>query len=185
MAHGNLVHLLRHGQYTRDPDRGDGPLTALGRRQARRAAARLCECRIAKLYSSDVQRARETAEIVAERLPGISVTAIPLLREMLPTRVPGLHVPLQSRRHAQQRIDKLIGRFFSRPPTVGDTVLVCHGNLIRALLCRMLGMPITRWRELGALHCSVTSFSFGEGGGAQLQCFNDSGHLSVALRTSM
>jgi len=184
MASGNFIHLLRHGQYVRDPDRDDGPLTTVGRRQARRAAARLCECRVARLYSSDLQRARETAEVLAGRLPEISVTALPILREMLPTRVPGLHVPLQKRRHAQQRIDELIVRFFSRPPRLGDTVVVCHGNLIRALLCRMLGMPKTRWRELGTLNCSITSFSFSKSGQVRLQCFNDSGHLPEKLRTS-
>lgn len=181
----NYVHLLRHGQFVKDPGSGDGRLTTIGRRQARRAAARLCERRIAKLYSSDAQRARETAEIVAERLPEISVTALPVLREMLPTRVPGLQVSLQSRRHAQRRIDEVIGRFFTRPPKSGDIVLVCHGNLIRALLCRILGMPMTRWQELGTLHCGVTSFSIREDGKVRLQCFNDSGHLSGVLRTSI
>jgi len=184
MASGNFVQLLRHGQYVRDPDSGDESLTLIGRRQARRAAARLCECRITRFYSSDLQRARETAEIVAKRLPGISVTALPVLREMLPTRVTGLQVPLQSRRDAQRRIDEVIEQFFVRPPKSGDTVLVCHGNLIRALLCRLLGMPITRWQELGTHHCSLTSFSIGKGGKLRLQCFNDSGHLSAALRTS-
>lgn len=184
MADGNCIHLIRHGQYVRDPDSGDGALTTVGRRQARRTGTRLSQGRVARLFSSDVQRASETAEIIAGHLPGISVTALPILREMLPTAVPGFHVPLESRRQAQQRIDDVIGRFFARPPMSGDTVVVCHGNLIRALLCRMLGMPKTRWRELGTLHCSITSFSFSKAGRIRLQCFNDSGHLPAELITT-
>jgi serine/threonine-protein phosphatase PGAM5 len=185
MADGNCIHLIRHGQYVRDPDRGDGALTPIGRRQARRTAARLIQGRVASLFSSDVQRASETAAIIARRVSGIPVTALPILREMLPTAVPGLHVPLESRRQAQRRIDDLIGRFLARPPRWGDTVVVCHGNLIRALLCRVLSMPKTRWRELGTLHCSITSFGFSDAGRIRLQCFNDSGHLPAELRTTM
>ena len=183
MAKNNLIHLLRHGQYITDD--GDGGLTTVGRRQSRRTAARLCDRHIARMYSSDLQRARETADVIAAHLPGISVTALPLLREMMPTRVTGRLVPLRSRRQAQQRIEEIIERFLSRPPKSGDTLLVCHGNLIRALLCRILGMPITKWPELGTTHCGITSFGFGTQGQVRLQCFNDTGHLPVKLRTSI
>ena len=183
MARDNLIHLVRHGQFDRDG--GDGGLTAVGRRQSRRTAARLSDCRIARIYSSDLQRARETADFIAARLPGTTATALPVLREMLPSRVPGFHVTLQSRRQAQQRIDKIIGRFLSRPPRSGDTVIVCHGNLICALLCRLLGMPITKWRELGTTHCGITSFGFKKDGQVRLDCFNDTGHLPFELRTSI
>ena len=185
MANDNLIHVLRHGQFTRDRDSYDGPLTPIGRRQARRTATRLDEYRIARLYSSDVQRARETAEIIARKLSGLSVNAIPMLREMTPTRLPGRRVPLDARRQAQQRIEHLIKRFFTKAPAAADTVLVCHGNLIRALFCRLLGVRITKWPEFGISHCGVTSFSFGASGQVLLQCFNDTGHLPVGLRTSI
>ena len=183
MARNNLVHLVRHGQF--DKDGGDGGLTAIGRRQSRRTATRLSEGHIARIYSSDLRRARETAEFIAAKLPGTTATALPMLREMLPTRVPGFHVPLQSRRQAQQRIEKIIGRFLSRPPRSGDIVIVCHGNLIRALLCRILSMPITKWRELGTTHCGITSIGFRSDGRVRLDCYNDTGHLPIELRTSI
>ena len=60
-------HLDRSRQY---PDRGNG-LTPLGRRQARAVADRLCKWfrdTPVSLSSSDMMRARETAEIIGSKL---------------------------------------------------------------------------------------------------------------------
>ena len=42
----NRIHLLRHGQFIRGEIKNDGPLTSLGRRQARYAAKRIRRCRV-------------------------------------------------------------------------------------------------------------------------------------------
>ena len=183
MSNSNLIHLVRHGQFVKSTTSGDGELTPLGSRQARYTAKRLRECCIKRVYSSNLQRAEETTAIIIEQLPDVSVSSLPLLREMLPTRVDGLHVPLDSRRKGQKRIEDIMSRFFSRPPRSGDTLLVCHGNLIRALLCRMLDTPVTKWQELAIFHCGITTFGFREGSRISLHCFNDSGHLPSELRT--
>jgi len=185
MASDHLVHFVRHGQFAPDtPDAApvDGSLTAVGRRQARRTAVRLREYTIGRIYSSDLRRARETARRIAQPL-GVSVPALPMLRETMPTRVPGHRVPLQERRAGKGRIDAAIARFLVRPPRSGDTVVVCHGNFIRALVCRTLETPPTKWQQPVICHCGITTFRFGEAGQARLQCFNDTGHLPSELRT--
>ena len=178
------VHLLRHGQFKRREDKNDGPLTAVGRRQARYAAARCRDMSITKIYSSDVERASETAEIILAKLPDISMTALPMLRELIHTAVPGHPIPLESRRLAKERIEMVISRFFTRPPRSGNTLLVCHGNLIRALLCRILGTPVMTWRRIGAFNCGITTVDFGKDGQTYVRCVNDTGHLPHKLRTS-
>jgi len=184
MASDHLVHFLRHGQFTADAETRDGPPTALGRRQARRTAARLRECTIARVYSSDLQRARETAGIIAKPL-SLSVSTLPMLREIVPTRVPGQSVPLHKRRTDKESIEKTIARFLTRPPRSGDTVVVCHGNFIRVLICRLLETSVTKWLRLGTFNCAITTFRFNEDGQLRLQCFNDTGHLKSKLRTIM
>jgi probable phosphoglycerate mutase len=80
IRHGESEHLVRgiSGGWT------DLPLTALGTRQARATGARMRELvgdAKARLYSSDLMRARETAEQVAAAL-GVEVHHAVQLREL-------------------------------------------------------------------------------------------------------
>ena len=69
------LYLVRHGQSTGNiggtlMGQSDHPLTALGEQQARAAAARLAPIGPMPMYSSDLPRARATAEhIVAAWWP--------------------------------------------------------------------------------------------------------------------
>jgi len=184
MASDHLVHFLRHGQFAADAETRDGSLTALGRRQARRTAIRLRGCTIARIYSSDLRRARETSGIIAKQL-SVPVSTLPMLREILPTRVTGHRVPLHLRRTGKESIEDAIARFLTRSPRSGDTVAVCHGNFIRALVCRILETPVMKWQQPVIFHCGITTFRFSEDGQLRLQCFNDTGHLPNELQTTM
>ena len=59
-----------------------GSLTMRGRRQAEELAERLAPARVAAIYSSDMSRAVQTAEIVAARL-GVTVRVRSALREFV------------------------------------------------------------------------------------------------------
>jgi probable phosphoglycerate mutase len=78
--------LVRHGETDWNAERrwqghADVPLNDRGREQARALAESLAGERIDAIYSSDLSRARETAETVGARL-GVGVTADPDLREV-------------------------------------------------------------------------------------------------------
>ena len=78
--------LARHGESDWNRARrwqghADRPLTDLGRRQARELAERLAGVELDAVFSSDLRRASETAEIVA-RSQGLDVTTMPELREV-------------------------------------------------------------------------------------------------------
>ena len=80
------ILLTRHGETDWNRERrwqghADPPLNDVGRRQARSLAESLTAKPIDALYSSDLSRARETAEIVGERI-GLPVRLDPRLREV-------------------------------------------------------------------------------------------------------
>ena len=79
------IYLVRHGQADWNVERRlightDRPLTDLGRKQAKELAETLSPIRFDSIYSSDLSRARETAEIIAT-LRNLPVTTDPRFRE--------------------------------------------------------------------------------------------------------
>jgi broad specificity phosphatase PhoE len=80
-----MLLLARHAETDWNRDRrwqghSNPPLNSTGRRQARELAERLEREDLGAIYSSDSERARQTAEIVGSRL-GLAVNTDPRLRE--------------------------------------------------------------------------------------------------------
>jgi broad specificity phosphatase PhoE len=81
-----ILLLVRHGETDWNAERrfqghADVPLNPRGRDQAARLAEELTSSEVDAVYSSDLSRARETAEIVGARL-GVEVVLDPDLREV-------------------------------------------------------------------------------------------------------
>lgn len=86
MKKQTTIYVVRHGQAEFNVERRIGgtfelnPLTPEGRKQAEELDKKLENIKIDKIYSSDLSRARETAEIIALKR-GLSVEINKLLRE--------------------------------------------------------------------------------------------------------
>jgi probable phosphoglycerate mutase len=153
------LHVVRHGQSTwnaRGRLQGHTAhvrLTAVGRRQAGAAARTLAAAPVTAVWSSDLRRARETAELVA--VPhGLPVLAEPGLREqahgafegqptsrvvaVLAAADPDWAPPGgESARTLHARVAALLDRL----PAAGELVLVTHGETIRAAVAVLAGRP--------------------------------------------
>jgi broad specificity phosphatase PhoE len=167
------VHLARHGQSdwnaeARWQGHADRPLTELGRRQARELANRLAAVPLAAVYSSDLERARATADAVAAPR-GLGVAALPELREIDVGSWSGLtraeaeeRFPDAYRRwadggqgwddgetyeHMTGRVVRAVLGIGARHP--GESVLVvAHGGPIRALHATALGIDLAAHRQI-------------------------------------
>ena len=108
-----MILWVRHGQSTWNViDRMQGhelspPLTALGREQAALTAELLADRGVVRILSSPAVRARETADIIAERL-GLDVVEEPLLLEK------GLD---EDKASVQARIQQLLALDLPGPPS--------------------------------------------------------------------
>jgi len=167
--------LARHGEtdWNRNgiwQGHGDPPLNDLGRRQAAELAARLADVEIDALYSSDLRRAYETAEIVA-RAKGLSITTDAELREMDVGSWSGLttdeireRFPEVEYAHDAEAREVFHARAVGALDRLakahaGDRVLVVtHGGVIRSLERQLYGEPRTLFRN-----CEVAEFRY-EGG---------------------
>lgn len=159
-----FVHLVRHGQSTWNAQgRVQGQtahprLTALGRQQAWRAAEELasrCDSHTS-LWSSDLERAVESARFVGTRL-GLDVQLDRELREQHLGRMQGrltrdlraeptpegLHVSdvRWAGGESIKDVHERVGRFFSsvRPTAGRDLVVVTHGDTMSVALAWLQG----------------------------------------------
>ena len=167
--------LVRHGQTDWNVERryqghSDTPLNAIGIEQAAQAAEALAGAHYAALYSSDLQRARVTAEAIGNRL-GLEVLVDQRLREvhlgdwegMLSTDIQEQYpVEWEMRRqnllHARppggENIEELAARIW---PVFDElaarhrgehVIVVSHGMALATVLCRTQGVALNDARDL-------------------------------------
>jgi serine/threonine-protein phosphatase PGAM5 len=187
------VYLVRHGEYdhadTRDPDVGRG-LVALGRQQARLLAARLdaAPVRFTSIQASTMTRARETAEIVAARFEELPLTLHRDLRECTPTtRRADIMAELEPGEAAacEANLAAAWSRIFVPAPGPGDAhdIVVCHGNVIRWFVCRVLQVDPAAWLGMSIANASLTVVQIRADGSTKLLAFADAGHIPWEMTT--
>jgi probable phosphoglycerate mutase len=204
-APGTLVLLIRHGETQWNLDQRiqghhDVELTERGVQQAIRLREALGDEPLAAVYTSDLLRAKRTAEILAEgRAPLIDE---PRLRE---ARF-GLFETLTSA-EAAERYPEAFHAWRSdavrnRPPG-GETLedlgarcmaalrervpahpaqaiaIVAHGGPVRVMVCGLLGLPLDVYPKLRVENASVARILF-TSRGAILAGFNDVSHLKAS-----
>lgn len=169
--------LIRHGETPRNVEqlalgRDDVPLTERGHEQARALALALAGTPIAAIYSSPLQRALSTAAPLAEAL-GLPVQIEDGLIEMdigeaegqtfaeLRERYPDFlrrwlsdelaDVPMpggsETLRQVQERAWAAVEAVRDRHPEA-TVAAVSHNFVILTLLCRVLELPLARFRRL-------------------------------------
>jgi len=163
------LYLVRHGQTDwnlegRYQGQTDLPLNAAGRAQAASLSQELAGIPFTAVYSSDLRRARETAEILAAAR-GLAVQLDPRLREIglgvwegqlfteIATRYPvewaeRLRDPLNARPAGGECVAEVARRAaeaasdIARAHPAGPVLIVSHGVALATLLCQARGRPL-------------------------------------------
>jgi serine/threonine-protein phosphatase PGAM5 len=174
--------LVRHGQYEAD---GGGWLTPLGRDQAELTSAWLASRhpKVDAIWSSTLPRARETAAIVRASFPKVRLREAAVLREGLYSKVRGYDVSAEERASDRARADRAWSRFFRVSRTDRVELVVCHGNLIRYLVCRALEVPTLRWTRMNSHHCAITTILVRDSKAVRVVSYNETAHLPVSRVT--
>jgi broad specificity phosphatase PhoE len=194
---------VRHGETAWNHDlrlqgQTDTELSGFGREQARRLAERLAGEEIAAVYSSDLRRCVETAEIALGGR-GIRPTLMPELREvhlgewqghttdelrqLVPAELervwanPVDEAPRggETRRELQRRVVAAVTSIADRHPDQ-SVLVVSHGGALRALACWVLIADLRAVRRLELDNCGLSRVDV-ERGQPTLLRWNDVGHL--------
>jgi broad specificity phosphatase PhoE len=194
--------LIRHGQTDHNTEKrfqGHAPtrLNVAGRRQALRLAERLRRDRIDVVYSSDLARAHETAEILAGKL-SIPLQSEPRLREIdvgdavgltvaeLQERYPGMSgndwfqipFPRGESYKAMAKRTGLAARSIAAAHLGQSVALVSHGGAIRALIAELTGIHLDHLKGLVVANTSITVLHLPTPDSvARLRRLNDAAHL--------
>jgi 2,3-bisphosphoglycerate-dependent phosphoglycerate mutase len=200
--------LVRHGVTAWNRERRfqgqiDTPLSAEGLEQARLAARRLAREPIVAVYSSNLARAWQTAEPIAESLR-LPVVSEPGLRERaygsfegltfdeikrdLPdayqrwqSREPEFELPGsgESLRGFHARIEQTLDVLARRHP--GETiVLVTHGGVLDSAYRIASGLPLSAARRFDLFNASFNSIRRDEDG-FRIRAWGDVAHLADSL----
>ena len=164
--------LVRHGETDWNADgrlqgQTNRPLSDFGRQQARRLADELATEDFEAIYSSDLARARETAEIVGARV-GLPVELDPDLREKDWGTWEGLTAVERDRvefvgestEAHQERILLALRRISARHPGDGRVLVVTHGGSMRRVQTAALGMALPVIENCGRWLCACENGSF-------------------------
>jgi broad specificity phosphatase PhoE len=179
------VYLVRHGEYDWDdqPDPSKG-LTARGVQQARLTAQRFRSVPATAIYSSDLMRAVETAQIIAAELAGVPCKTEQDLRECFLPSPAFTNVPADVIQAGEKQAAAAFSKYLSSS-CENDTneIIVTHGNLIRYMVSRVLGGG-NSWLRMRTFNCGVTEITSEPGDRLWLVSYNDVGHLPSALVTA-
>ena len=169
------LYLIRHGEIENAADgrllgRTDAPLSKRGLEQSHALAQALSEAELAAVYSSDLRRARMTAEIIGKRInlkvqensawreidmgewEGRTIAA---LHNESPTLVAQLFTdPASFQYPGGESLSDFIGRVQAAVDQLlqthrsGDIALVAHSGVCRTIIGSVLGMPMQNWLRL-------------------------------------
>jgi broad specificity phosphatase PhoE len=164
--------LVRHGETDWNAEgrlqgHTDRPLSDFGRRQARKLADELVDENLEAIYSSDLARARETAEIVGERLV-LPVMFDADLREKDWGNWEGLTAVERDRvefvgestEAHQERILRALRQIAERHADEGTVLVVTHGGSMRRVQTAALGLALPVVENCGRWACACENGAF-------------------------
>ncbi|MFA5019800.1 MAG: phosphoglycerate mutase family protein [Candidatus Pacearchaeota archaeon] len=160
-----IVYFIRHGERVHIPDKKNfgleipGPgLSALGKKQAKKVAKEISKIKdeIDVLYSSNMKRAIETAEEIGKKInkkpkivPNISEFRKIVFERKIHKNEFWKHYFKQ--RKALKTFDKIL--LANNGKVI---VIVAHGNVIKALIFRKLGLSLKNSGKFHNMNCNIS-----------------------------
>lgn len=205
------IYLIRHGEaegnlYRRAQGQHNANITPLGKKQIAALAERFRTEPIDALWSSDLNRAVSTASAIAKYHPALTLHTTPALRELgmgvwedvpwgnLGRSYPELMelfstMPVRWNVSGSEDFIRMTDRMETAILSLGEAytgktvAAVSHGLAMRALFCRILGIPPEDIYKIPYGDNTAVSLLTVEGGALHLEFYNDASHLPEEIST--
>ena len=187
------MYLIRHGDYAPQDDNipdSVNVLTPLGIAQARLVSTRLKSMNVNfnSLISSTMTRARQTAEVISKDFPELIQEQSDLIRECTPPTWRGdvmADTKADEVEECVNNLEQAFQKYFIPSPDDKDLndIIVCHGNVIRYFVTKVLKVDTMSWLQMSISNCSLTIIRVLPDGNMKLDSFSDYGHIPENMRT--
>jgi serine/threonine-protein phosphatase PGAM5 len=187
------IYLIRHGDYAPQDDNipdSENVLTPLGIAQVRLVSTRLKAMSINfnSLISSTMIRAKQTAEVINKDFQDLVLEQSDLIRECTP---PTWREDVMAETNAAEveecvnNLEQAFQKYFIPSPDEKDRndIIVCHGNVIRYFVTKVLKVDTMSWLQMSISNCSLTIIRILPDGNMKLDAFSDYGHIPENMRT--
>lgn len=187
------IYLIRHGDYAPQDDNipdSVNVLTPLGIAQARLVSTRLKSMNIYfnSIVTSTMTRAMQTSQVIINDLPEIVFEQSDLIRECTP---PTWREDVMAETNAAEveecviNLEEAFQKYFIPSPDDKDRndIIVCHGNVIRYFVTKVLNVDTMSWLQMSISNCSLTIIRVLPNGNMKLDAFSDYGHIPENIRT--
>lgn len=173
------LYLIRHGESMGNIETDEDynivnpPLTSHGKEQARAVGKRFSALESFTLYSSPLERARDTAAQISEKM----IIDADLLEKGVRISNGGFEDFYETDAECYERAKKVIERIKSKHQNHENVIIVAHGMFLNQLIKAALNIPYDLMR-LSVYNASVTKINFCHTEPTKLALQNDISHLT-------
>lgn len=187
------IYLIRHGDYAPQNDSlpdSENILTPLGIAQACLVSTRLKSMNIIfnSLTSSTMTRAKQTALVINKDFPELKLEQSNLIMECTPPswrKDVMAGVDTLEKGECVENLEQAFQKYFIPSPDDKNRndIIVCHGNVIRYFVTKVLKVDTMAWLQMSISNCSLTIIRILPDGTMKLDAFSDYGHIPENMRT--
>ena len=126
--------------------------------------------------------------IINQDFPDLELMQTRLIRECTPPTwredIMGEEDPEELKK-CTDNLDAAFSKYFIPSPDEEDRndIIVCHGNVIRYFVTKVLKVETMSWLQMTTGNCGLTVVRIKPDGSMKLVSFNDMGHIPPNLRT--
>lgn len=187
------IYLIRHGDYAPQNDSlpdSENIFTPLGIAQACLVSTRLKSMNIIfnSLTSSTMTRAKQTALVINKDFPELKLEQSNLIMECTPPswrKDVMAGVDTSEKGECVENLEQAFQKYFIPSPDDKNRndIIVCHGNVIRYFVTKVLKVDTMAWLQMSISNCSLTIIRILPDGTMKLDAFSDYGHIPENMRT--